>query len=621
MAAPLQDMSSTIMFEDDSDGSAVSTPPQSPIQPASLLEPVHTKPLPKPRKRKEPDPNAPPKPPRKRKDPNAAPAKNPDGSDKPPKEKKPRKPRDPNAPPMKRQKKNDGAPKPIVINLSSNPHSSAPQQGMMTQNNNNSTPHSNFAQIGKSETEKKPADTQYGVVPQNSPPQYPPQPVSAQQPARPRYDPIRSASAENAANPEFIKYTSPAHRVAATPPAHARASPSIASLIDPQPDAYTGPRPYNPAPVRPLQQYSPPGLHAAPGLSSPSINSSYAMPPPARPEVSRPVSNPADAAPKSHSLPVEQVSKSNETAKPKALRTNRVDSPPVDSPPKPSRPAKISPAPIPAAPEKPSNLTTPKLPPPKKERPPVEPLPNDCIVIEVPMTGPTGNYCNFMKEVETKYGFDVAYPRLAQHKKRMAHMASLGAALEGATLNSSTHSGEDADMIPPPTDDSGAEDSNIEMGGLDEDSTAAEGAKKKRRTKADEYDKTDDFIDDAEQAWEEQALASKDGYFVWMGPLITEEEKNAAAEKAGAGKGRARGKSGAGREVTKAGARTGSGVVPRTTKGTSAANGTRKPRATKEEMAQRKAEKAARDAAKEAAKEAKVKDGTAMTGTPVPVAK
>jgi hypothetical protein len=155
---------------------------------------------------------------------------------------------------------------------------------------------------------------------------------------------------------------------------------------------------------------------------------------------------------------------------------------------------------------------------------------------------------------------------------------------------------------------------------VDEESTAAEGAKKKRRTKADEYDKTDDFIDDAEQAWEEQALASKDGYFVWMGPLITEEEKNAAAEKAGAGKSRARGKSGASKEGVKA-AVTKSGAQPRTTKGTSAANGTRKPRATKEEMAQRKAEKAARDAAKEAAREAKIKEGTVAAGTPVPAGK
>jgi len=214
------------------------------------------------------------------------------------------------------------------------------------------------------------------------------------------------------------------------------------------------------------------------------------------------------------------------------------------------------------------------------------------------MTAPTGNYCNFMKEVEAKYGFEVAYPRVAEHKKRMAHMASLQGALEGGTLTSGDEMNLDDDEM----------DSNAEMGGMDGggDSTAAEtaAAKKKRRAKANEYDKTDDFIDDAEQAWEEQALASKDGYFVWMGPLVPEEEKD-DNEKAGAKGGRGtKGKGKAGEAAGKA------GKTPGVSRGSRAAAepGKRKPRATKAEMEERRAAKAARDAAKEAKDVKEVKE-------------
>ena len=217
------------------------------------------------------------------------------------------------------------------------------------------------------------------------------------------------------------------------------------------------------------------------------------------------------------------------------------------------------------------------------------------------MTKPTGNYCNFMKEVEAKYGFDVAYPRLAEHKKRMAHMASLGAALEGIGLNSSND-----DM---PLDDSEAESNgDVDMsrggggggGGMDEDSAA--GAKKKRRAKANEYDKTDDFIDDAEQAWGEQALASRDGYFVWMGPLVNDDDKAAADKADGKKKTSGRARAGTGKTDAAGGAGgNGKAKVPgvnRGGKGTTVLAGTRKPRATKAEMEERKRAKEAKEALK-----------------------
>jgi len=49
--------------------------------------------------------------------------------------------------------------------------------------------------------------------------------------------------------------------------------------------------------------------------------------------------------------------------------------------------------------------------------------------------------------------------------------------------------------------------------------------KRRRRRKVEDYDRTDDFIDDTELAWEEQALMAKDGFFVYSGPLVVEGEK------------------------------------------------------------------------------------------------
>jgi hypothetical protein len=51
--------------------------------------------------------------------------------------------------------------------------------------------------------------------------------------------------------------------------------------------------------------------------------------------------------------------------------------------------------------------------------------------------------------------------------------------------------------------------------------------KKKRKKRTEDYDRNDDFIDDAELLLEEQALMTKDGFFVYSGPLIQEGERPA----------------------------------------------------------------------------------------------
>lgn len=91
-------------------------------------------------------------------------------------------------------------------------------------------------------------------------------------------------------------------------------------------------------------------------------------------------------------------------------------------------------------------------------------------------------------------------------------------------------------------------DSNVEMGGMDDERSGAGGEPaKKRRKKVEEYDKEDDFIDDRELAWEENAAVAKDGFFVYSGPLIAEGEAaqvetSAPTRGRGTGRGRGRGR-------------------------------------------------------------------------------
>ena len=213
-------------------------------------------------------------------------------------------------------------------------------------------------------------------------------------------------------------------------------------------------------------------------------------------------------------------------------------------------------------------------------------VPNQCIVIDVPMNGENGNYVNFMKEVEQKYGFDVAHPRVAEHRKRLKEVA-----VAGATINDSGPGSADEMIV-----DASDENSNVEMGGMD-DGSAPEGQKRKRRPKTNDYNKDDDFIDDTEMLWEEQALASKDGYFVWCGPLVSEGDRPTVEKTDGTvrrGRG-GRGRGGARGETT---GRTRGGGAGRGSGGGRGSRGgaaVRKPRVTKGDRAQMESEKAERE--------------------------
>jgi hypothetical protein len=151
------------------------------------------------------------------------------------------------------------------------------------------------------------------------------------------------------------------------------------------------------------------------------------------------------------------------------------------------------------------------------------------IIVHVPLQ--KGNHIvNFAQLAEEQYGFAALHPRLAAHKERLARVAAAGAVLERNDKSKGISAGESADEdLSLDVDRDSDMDGDVPMNGA---GTGTNGApseasdgKKKRRKKVEEYDRDDPFVDDSEMAWQEQAAASKDGFFVYSGPLVPAGEK------------------------------------------------------------------------------------------------
>jgi hypothetical protein len=152
------------------------------------------------------------------------------------------------------------------------------------------------------------------------------------------------------------------------------------------------------------------------------------------------------------------------------------------------------------------------------------------IVLHIDLKDPKNKVINFARMAEEKYGFAALYPRQAAQRERLARVAAAGAALErsgsGSKVNSAGESGDDEGSVD--IDRDSDNDGDIAMGGVNgatNSGTDAEPKKTKRRKKVEEYDLDDDFVDDSEQVWEAQAATSKEGFFVYCGPLVAEGEK------------------------------------------------------------------------------------------------
>lgn len=131
--------------------------------------------------------------------------------------------------------------------------------------------------------------------------------------------------------------------------------------------------------------------------------------------------------------------------------------------------------------------------------------------------GETNKYVNFMRLAEDRYGWDALHPRLAADRDRKARIAAATASLE--KIESGRESGDEMSE-----DVSDNEGSNADNGGTSGAEALAK-PKKKRKFKEDDYDVDDDFVDDSEMLWEAQAAASRDGFFVYSGPLVPEVEE------------------------------------------------------------------------------------------------
>jgi hypothetical protein len=151
------------------------------------------------------------------------------------------------------------------------------------------------------------------------------------------------------------------------------------------------------------------------------------------------------------------------------------------------------------------------------------------IIVHIPLQ--KGNHIvNFAQLAEEQYGFAALHPRLAAHKERLARVAAAGAVLERNDKSKGISAGESADEdLSLDVDRDSDMDGDVPMNGA---GTGTNGApseasdgKKKRRKKVEEYDRDDPFVDDSEMAWQEQAAASKDGFFVYSGPLVPAGEK------------------------------------------------------------------------------------------------
>ncbi|OJK00652.1 hypothetical protein ASPACDRAFT_51588 [Aspergillus aculeatus ATCC 16872] len=174
------------------------------------------------------------------------------------------------------------------------------------------------------------------------------------------------------------------------------------------------------------------------------------------------------------------------------------------------------------------------------------------IILHIPLKGNGNKIVNFARLAEEQYGFAALHPRLAAQKERLARVAAAGAALERNDKTGRGYSaGESADEDLTLDVDRDSEMDGDGAIGASARSTGPEltdGKKKRRKKKMEEYDRDDPFVDDSELAWQEQAAASKDGFFVYSGPLVPEGEKVQVERADGTIKrGRGRGRGGRGR--------------------------------------------------------------------------
>jgi hypothetical protein len=554
----------------------------------------------------------------------------------PPKQRRPRKPRDPNAPPIQRKRKSaavDDVPEPMQIDSTPPVTSSTgPRQTKITELTSmrmsldsppppppTSSRMSDAAPAPKVPKRESMPSSMQSILNDDPPPK--PQPSTTTStstttttrqifdPVRGNYDPVRETmvTRDPYGTGPLGSPRAPSQAVN-----RASASPSIASLVDPTPTNMMSPvlsnttynntsvqsRYQEPSTSMPPSPSHPPARAAAQHLSKPAITEIKRPPPPPAPApVKSESAKKPDAPPKPASFTATTPSTASATTGSQAPvhskkvtamvqkeRESNKKASSTSSSPKISG-VRDSLTGIPPVPDR-SILDFGKA-------NPGEEMDAPSILLHIPLNGETNKYVNFMRMAEERYGWDALNPRLAAKRERKARIAAASAALE------KTGSGRDSGDEIEEDLHSDAENSNVEMGGMGNgtsgpDAAPAKPVRKKRNFKEDEYDRDDDFVDDSEMLWEQQAAASRDGFFVYSGPLVQEAEKTAVPEgapKRGRGGRGSRGGARGAAATRGEGAGRGRGGGP----GSRGGQVTRKPRITKLEKEQRDREKAERE--------------------------
>lgn len=342
--------------------------------------------------------------------------------------------------------------------------------------------------------------------------------------SQPIYTPLQRSSSGHVSG-----ISSPAPPAKAPTPAHL----SLASSPLPTPSTSHGIL-HTPQPVSQSNHYTtpyPPTDQGPPSqtpkieLSPPAMRQPQPPPPPQPPAQPEPVVQPTPSKqPPPEAMEVETKEQPASSAK-KEKSTATAPTSKAPSP-KPPRPAKEAPQ-LPQG----SGLITNALfggVDDSTKSPDSRTTPN--IIVHVPLL--KGNQIvNFARLAEEQYGFAALHPRLAAHKARLARVAAAGAALERNDKNAKgVSAGESADEdLSLDAERDSDMDGDVAMGGTGAGTNGAPSeasdGKKKRRKKVEEYDRDDPFVDDTEMVWQEQAAASKDGFFVYSGPLVPDGEK------------------------------------------------------------------------------------------------
>lgn len=584
-----------------------------------------------------------------------------------PKQRRPRKPRDPNAPPIQRKRKAAATDAPDAADHDTSMEidtSLASANRYMGAPSNLEVPNVSLDQRAQKIPKREPshAVSMSHLLNEDGPP-LKPQPTAAKQvydPVRSSYDPVRETMmSRDVFGTGSIMGSPRAPTSQPTQPVinRASASPSIASLVDPPaPPNIVSPvpshqTPYSTGPRSRLQEStsatplsSNPVRHAPPQITKPQIIEVRRAPPPppapaAPPKKPSPpknsftsmssvpptssaaaATNAATAAPpttdalsknKKLTALVQQERESTNSRGNKTGSNHSSEAVKRDGGSNSLKDALLPPLASVGGTER-SILDFGKANPGQEIEAP-------SIKIHIPLNGETNKYVNFMRMAEEQYGWDALHPRQAANRERKARIAAATAALEKSVGASGRESGEEMDE----DIQSDAENSNIEMGGMGVGANAltngaaasgpeapAKPARKKRNFKEDEYDIDDDFVDDSEMLWEAQAAASRDGFFVYSGPLIPEVPKPEVAPPARRGRGGGRGSRGGRGGTTRGGAAAahgadgtatekpsgrGRGGGPGSRGGRGGGDGTRKPRITKLEKEQRERERAERE--------------------------